>query len=133
MNRNNVILSGLIGLVGAVFTTAFCLFAVRQGWVSILVSNQFYAWGLFLFLAIFSVAEIPLMIYGIRRIAQSPDPRATSVALITNMFYVLFGAVYALPYILLTGRFGSGMVLAAFSIARFISAVVFLPYEKLRP
>jgi hypothetical protein len=91
-----------------------------------LVTRPLYGWGLFLFLLIFSVAEIPVMIFGIRRIASNTNPRANYVALLLNVGYVFFAAVYAAPLILLTGWLGLGTILAALSFVRFISGIVYL-------
>jgi hypothetical protein len=130
MKRNSVVITGLIGLIGAVILTALCLYTMAQGWISALLTNPTYVWGLFLFLAVFSVAEIPIMIFGMRRIATSANPKAKYVALLTNTGYTFFAAVYATPFILLTGYLWSGAAMASLSLARFISAVIFLPTEK---
>ena len=74
--------------------------------------------------------EIPIMIFGMRRIATSANPKAKYVALLTNTGYTFFAAVYATPFILLTGYLWSGVAMASLSLARFISAVIFLPTEK---
>ncbi len=126
MSRNSVILTGLVGLVGAVILTALCLFVMATELLPALVTRPLYGWGLFLFLLVFSVAEIPVMIFGIRRIATSANPRAKYVALLVNAGYVFFAAVYAVPFILLTGWLGLGTVLAALSFIRFISAIIYL-------
>jgi hypothetical protein len=130
MKRNSIVLTGLIGLFGAVVLTVFCLYIMAQGWIPTLLTNPTHVWGLFLFLAAFSVAEIPIMIFGIRRIAASANPKAKYVALLTTTGYTFFAAVYATPFILLTGYLWSGVAMAALSVARFISAVIFLPSEK---
>ena len=127
MSRNRIILTGLVGLVGAVILTILCLLVMVWKTLPVLVTNPIYVWGLWLFLLGFSVAEIPIMIFGIRRIAASANPRAKYVALLVNSGYPFFGAVYAAPFILLTGRFGLGTTLAALSFVRFASAVIFLP------
>jgi hypothetical protein len=130
MKRNSVVITGLIGLIGAVILTAFCLYTMAQGWIPKLLTDETYVWGLFLFLAVFSVAEIPIMIFAIRRIAASANPKAKYVALITNTGYTFFAAVYATPFILLTGYLWTGVAMASLSVARFISAIIFLPSEK---
>jgi hypothetical protein len=131
MSRNNLILTGLVGLVGAVFLTALSLWIINQGWLPILVTRPLYVWGLFLFLLAFSVVEIPVMLFGLRRIAASPNSRATSLVLLTNAGYIFFGAIYALPLILLTGRLGMGVALAALAVIRFFSSLYFLlPRER---
>lgn len=127
MSRSSIILTGLTGLSGAVILTALCLFIVMQGWIPLLLAQPAYIWGLFIFLAFFSIAEIPVMIVGIRRIAASFNPKARYVALVVNAGYTFFGAVYAAPFILLTGRGGPGLALAALSLVRLASAIIFLP------
>jgi len=66
------------------------------------------------------------MIFGIRRITASANPRAKYVALLVIAGYVFFAAVYAAPFILLTGWLGLGVALAALSLVRFITALVYL-------
>lgn len=130
MSRNAVLLTGLIGLVGAVAITAISLLVIIFDWIPILISRPLYVWLLFLFLAFFSVVEIPLMIYTIRRIVASENPKAKYVAWVTNVGYALFGAVYASPFILLTGRLGVGSALAALSFVRFLTAIFLLPAQE---
>ncbi|NJN95478.1 MAG: hypothetical protein HC875_15890 [Anaerolineales bacterium] len=126
MSRNNVILTGLIGLIGAVLVTALCLAVMRWAWLPVLVTNSLFGWAIFLFLLIFSVSEIPVMIVGMRRIAASANPKARYLALLLNCGYVFFGAVYAVPYILLTGGLALGALLASLSLVRFISSLIYL-------
>ncbi len=126
MSRNRLILTGLAGLAGAVILTALCLFLVIWDIIPVLMTRPVFAWGLFLFLLAFSVAEIPVMIFGIRRITASANPRAKYVALLVIAGYVFFAAVYAAPFILLTGWLGLGVALAALSLVRFITALVYL-------
>jgi hypothetical protein len=125
MSRLRVIVSGCIGLTGAVILTTLCLF-ITQGWLPVLLNSSIVVAALFLFLLAFSVAEIPVMIFGIRRIAASANPKASYLALLTTTGYVFFGAVYAAPFILLTGRVGLGVALASLSVVRFIIALIFL-------
>jgi hypothetical protein len=132
MTRINVVLTGLLGLIGAVIFTAFCILVMVQGWIpAILDSYPLMVWGLFLFLAVFSVAEIPVMIFGMRRMAASTHPRAKLIALVTNIGFTFFAAVYAAPFILLTGYLWAGVALAALSLARYVSAIIFLPTGQL--
>ncbi len=126
MSRFEVIASGAIGLIGAVVLTALCLL-IAQWWLPVLLTSPILVGGLFLFLIVFSLAEIPVMIFGIRRIATSVNPKARYLALLTTTGYILFGAVYAAPFILLTGRVGLGVALAGLSVVRFITALILLP------
>lgn len=127
MSRSSIILTGSIGLIAAIILTGFCLFVMAQEWIPTLIARQTYVWALCSFLIFFSVAEIPFMIFGIRRIAASANPKAKYVALVTNAGYTFFGAVYAAPFILLTGWLGLGIALAALSLLRFFTAIFFLP------
>jgi hypothetical protein len=127
MSRASIVLTGLVGLIGAVALTALCLFIMAQGWLPRLVSRPVFVWSIFLFLAFFSIVEIPLMIYAIRRLAVGANPKARYIALLTNVGYVFFAAVYAAPFILLTGGFWLGSALAMLSVARLIAAIIYLP------
>jgi len=127
MTRTSIALTGLVGLIGAVVVTGFCIYVVTQPWYPTIITNSSVILVLFLFLAVFSVAEIPIMIYGLRSIAASSNPRAGIIVLITTAGYTLFAAVYAAPFILLTGNLWAGVALAGLSLVRFISAVTFLP------
>lgn len=127
MSRSSVALTGLIGLIGAGIVTALCAWIVIQDMIPVLLNRPLYVWGLLGFLLFFSLAEIPVMIFGIRHITNSVNPRAKYVALLLTASYPLFAAVYAAPFILLTGRLIPGIALAAFSFVRFITAIIFLP------
>lgn len=127
MSRNNLLLTGIIGLVGAVIITALCFVVMIWQVIPVLVTRPVFVWATFLLLLIFSVSEIPVMIIGLRRIAASANSKARYVALLGNCGYVFFGAVYAVPFILLTGWLGLGALLALLSVVRFITAMIYLP------
>lgn len=126
MSRNSLILTGLIGLIAALALTALCFAVMRWEWIPVLVTGSMYGWAIFLFLLVFSVSEIPVMIIGMRRIAASANPKARYLVLLLNCGYVFFGAVYAAPYILLTGGLAFGGLLASLSLVRFISSLIYL-------
>jgi hypothetical protein len=134
MTRNSVILTGLIGLIGAIIITTLALLTVTWGWISPLLSQPLHVWGLFLFLLFFSVAEIPVMVFSMRRIVASVNPKAKYVVMLTNAGYTLFAGVYAAPFILLAGQSPleliSGAFMGALTFVRFISAVIFVPNAK---
>ena len=134
MTRTNVILTGLVGLLGAIVLTGFCLYVMSAGWIPALMTRPLFVWSIFGFLLFFSVAEIPVMTIGMRRIAGSPNPKAKVLALITNTGYTFFASVYAAPFILLTGhstlQLVAGAFLGALSAVRFITAVIFLPHVQ---
>ena len=91
-------------------------------------------WGLFLFLLVLSLLEIPVMILALRRMAVSSTPKANYVTMLTNMAYTFFAAVYAMRFILLAGatwqELLAGIGLALLSVVRFVTSLVFVPYEN---
>lgn len=130
ITRNNLIVTGLVGLFGAMLLMALCIIIVAQGWFPILLASSSLVWGLFLFLAVLSIAEIPVMIFGMRRILAEANPKAEYVILFTNAAYTFFAAAYAAPFILLTGGIWPGLALAGLTLARFASSITFLPQGK---
>ena len=134
MSRSNVIATGLVGVIGAIFLTAVCLFVISADLYTPPLSRWDYGLMLFLFLLFFSLLEIPMMVFSLRRMLDSVNPKAKYVAMFTNGAYTFFAAVYAAPFILLagdsTGKLVIGVGLSALCFVRFISTVVFLPDVK---
>jgi len=134
MTRSSVVWTGLLGLFGGVLLTLLCAAVMIQGWIPVLISRPLFVWALFLFLVTLSVLEIPVMVFSMRRMADSPNPRAKYVVQVTNVAYVSFAAVYAAPFLLLTGasqlEIAAGLFLGSLCFVRFISSVVFLPNAK---
>ena len=134
MSRSSVIATGLVGVTGAIFLTAVCLFVISADLYTPPLSRWDYGLMLFLFLLFFSLLEIPLMVFSLRRMLDSVNPKAKYVAMFTNGAYTFFAAVYAVPFILLagdsTGKLVIGVGLSALCFVRFISTVVFLPDVK---
>ena len=130
MTRTSVILTGLIGVVSALLLTGLCLAVMAGGYIPVILVRPLFVWGLFLFLLFFSVVEIPVMVMGMRRIAESDNPKARYLALVTNAGFTFFAAVYAAPFILLAGQstltLTAGALLGLLCIVRFITAVIFL-------
>ena len=134
MTRGNLIFSGLLGLFGSLLLTAVSVVVMVQGYIPVLLQNTLLVWGLFLFLLVLSVLEIPVMIFALRRMAVSTTPRANYVVMLTNMAYTFFAGVYAAPFILLTGatwqELLAGIGLGLLTVGRFLTSLVFVPYEK---
>lgn len=131
MTQRSVVLTGLAGVVGALFLTGLCLAIMVSDLIPVILMRPMFVWGLFLFLLFFSVVEIPVMIAGLRRIAESENPRARYIALFTNAGYTFFAGVYAVPFILLAGgstlTLAAGTLLGLLTFARFTTSVIFLP------
>ncbi len=109
----------LAGAVGLVLSLLF--YAVATGleafWPRPL---SLFPLSLIIGIALFgiSIAEIPVMVFGIRQMAKSAPPL---LSLLLAGFYVAFGSVYAALMLFLTGAREWGSALAALCLARFIS------------
>ena len=89
------------------------------GWLS---------WLFLGFLLLFSLAEIPVMIFGMRHMGDSDSGKR--LATLVNVAFTFFAAVYAVPFLLLTGRVGIGLALAALSLVRFAGVLWFVPRDS---
>ncbi len=119
--RRDLVVFGAIGLSAAVaiYLTASAI-AAR---IPILVQGSIGVAIVFAILLAISLAEMPLMLFGLRQMARSTaTPRALLIGTFT--VYVMFASVYAAIFVLLTGEFAWGLVLAALSVARFASGAL---------
>jgi hypothetical protein len=122
--RSQLALSGGLGVLGGVALTGGAVFLLRDLIAAPLVSGM-GTWLLLLFLLFFSLAEIPLMILGMRHMIKGVSGRR--LAVVTNVAFTFFAAIYALPVLLLTARVDIGLALAALSLVRLAGAVLFVP------
>ena len=128
VNRTDVVIAAGIGLLLGALIAALGLIA-RQVWLpAALFPQSLIAWVMFLMLGAFSLAEIPVMIFGIRKMTESGRPTTLKVALFTVGAFVTFAAVYALPNLLLTSSrvLWMGATLTALTLLRFAASVLFL-------
>lgn len=113
-------LAGILGLgLGiAIFAGA----SVLSTLVPILLRARLVVILAFVFLLVLSVIEIPVMIVALRQLARS---KSTSPRLVWATFaiFVMFAAVYAAIFVLLTGETGWGITLAALCLVRFAGGV----------
>ena len=122
--RSRLALSGGLGVLGGVALTGGALFLLGDLRPAPLVSG-IGIWLLLLFLLFFSLAEIPLMILGMRHMVKGAS--GGRLVVVTNAAFTLFAAIYALPVLLLTTRVYIGLALAALSLVRFVGALLFVP------
>ena len=73
----------------------------------------------------FSLAEIPVMVFALRRLLIERQGNR-GVVLALNALYVFFAAVYGLPVLLLTGSLGWGLALCGLGAVRLASSLLFL-------
>ena len=130
MSRNKVLTSGGLGLAVCLLGTALAWLIRRwlppwPDWFNL----PLLAWGVFLFFIILALLEIPIMVYGLRKIAAGKSPRSPTISLIGQGIYVAFPLVYALPNLLVTdpSLIWLGLVISLTSFLRLISGLIFLP------
>ena len=122
--RSQLALSGGIGLAGGVALMGGALFLLGRTGLEPLVKG-WVAWLLLAGVLGFSLAEIPMMVFGMRQMADSAS--GSRLIVVTNVAFTSFAAVYAVPFLLLTGRVGVGIALAGLGLVRFVSALWFVP------
>jgi len=117
-------LSGALGVLGGAALIGGAVFLSQRTGFKPLVTG----WGIWLllgFLLMFSLAEIPMMVFGLRRMTRRAS--AGWLAVLTNAAFTFFAAFYAAPLILLTGRVWIGVALAGLGLVRCVSALWFVP------
>lgn len=127
IQRNQLAVSGAFGLVAGAALMGGALFLWQRVSPRPLVTG-WLTWPLLGFLLVFSLAEIPLMIFGMKYVGSSASRKRLVVMI--NVVYTFFAAAYAAPFLLLTGRVGIGLALAALGMVRFLGALWFVPGDS---
>jgi hypothetical protein len=125
-SRNCQWLSGLFGLALAALLTIGVVGVVRVGLPPLIVSET-GRFVLLLFVLFFSLVEIPLMIFALRKLVTASTGPWVLAA--THAAFVFFAAFYAAPYTLLTGQVGVGLALSSLSILRLTASIVFVSMQ----
>jgi hypothetical protein len=123
--RLRLLLSGLGGLLACGLLTAASVCLVSEGIIAILLPHKVIALLLALILGAFSLAEIPMMVYAMRRLLVERRGNYGFV-LGMNALFVFFAAVYGAPVLLLTGSLILGLTLCGFGIVRFFASLLFV-------
>jgi hypothetical protein len=123
--RLHLVLSGLAGLLACGLLTAASLWLVSEGIIPILLPYRVPALLLALILGAFSLAEIPIMVYAMRRLLVE-RPGNYGFVLGMNALFVFFAAVYGVPVLLLTGSLALGLALCSLGIVRFAASLLFI-------
>jgi len=135
-SRTKVIVSGGVGLALCLFLLAVSipLHHLLQPALPPFFSQPIIAWGIFLFCLSLALLEIPLMVYGLRKVAEGASARTPAITLLGIGVFVFFPIIYALPNLLLTrrGLVWLGVIIAATSLLRFGSSIIFLPVTTTR-
>jgi hypothetical protein len=123
--RRNLLLSGLLGLLISGLLVITAVWIVERG---ILLPLLPYPIAILLFaviLAGFSLAEIPVMVFAMRRLAIERGGNQGALFSL-NALYVSFASVYGVPIVLLTGSTGWGLAISALALVRFVSSLLFV-------
>ena len=123
--RRNLLLSGIGGLLASLLLAATSSWLVTSGVLSPPLPYRLVAWLLVVILGVFSLAEIPVMVFAMRRLSIECTGNPRLVAGL-NALYVFFAAVYGAPVGLLTGSVGWGLALSALSVVRLGTSLLFV-------
>jgi len=121
--RHGLLLSGLGGLFvcGLLFGVAAWL--VTSGVVRAPLPYRSVTLLFALVFGVFSLAEIPMMVFTMRRLViERPGNMRPVLGL--NALYVSFAAIYGLPVLLFTGSLTGGLALCALGSVRFITSLI---------
>jgi hypothetical protein len=123
--RRNLLLSGLAGLLSSGLLTVVAVWLITANIIQILLPYPAVALLLALVFGGFSVAEIPMMIFVMRRLIV--ERRGNDrIVLGLNALFVFFAAVYGAPVLLLTGSLGWGLALCGLAIIRLLGSLLFV-------
>jgi hypothetical protein len=123
--RRNLLLSGLIGLLTCALVTAVATWLVTSATIKPPLSLPAVTLLLALIFGGFSVAEIPMMVFAMRRLVVEREGNY-GVVIGLNALYVFFAAVYAIPVLLITGSVGWGLALCALAPIRLTASQMFV-------
>lgn len=130
--RRGLLWTGLAGLLTAGLAAALAAWLVSSGRIKPPLSYPALTLLLAAVFGAFSLAEIPVMVVALRRLAvERAGNRGVVLAL--NALYVFFAAVYGLPVLLLTGSLGWGLALCGLSIVRLASSLAFVRQAEQDP
>jgi hypothetical protein len=131
--RRDLLLTGLGGLLLAALLSAGATWLVTSHTVTPPLPYPLLTWTLAAIFCTFSLAEIPLMVYAMRRLEVERRPAAAGTGLGNrpavlglNALYVLFAAVYGVPVMLFTGSLGVSLALCSLAVVRLVASVLFV-------
>ena len=123
--RRNLLLAGIGGLLASLLLAALSSWLVTSGVLSPPLPYRLVTWLLVIILGVFSLAEIPVMIFAMRRLSAERTGNLRLVAGL-NAVYVFFAAVYGAPVGLLTGSVDWGLALSTLSMVRLVTSLLFV-------
>jgi hypothetical protein len=121
--RCSLLLTGLSGLLGCALLSVAAAWLVATGVIRAPLPYQSVVLLFALVFSAFSVAEIPMMVFTMRRLVVE-RPANNRIVLGLNALFVFFAAVYGVPVLLFTGNLSWGLALCALGMVRFIASLV---------
>jgi hypothetical protein len=118
--RSQLALSGLAGIVGGAALMGGALFVSQRSGLTPLITGR-GTLALLGFVLFFSLGEVPMMLFALRRLAGSAG--GARPAILTNAAFTFFGAVYAASFLLLTGQVEVSLALAGLCLVRLAGAL----------
>jgi hypothetical protein len=130
--RGRLLVSGLVGLVACASLAAFASWLVTGGGFKAPLPYPAVTWLFGLVFGGISLAEIPMMIFAMRRLLVERKGNYAFV-LGLNALFVFFAAVYGTPVLLFTASLAWGLALCALGIVRFVSSLLFVRESDPKP
>jgi hypothetical protein len=118
--------AGLAGLAGGAALTILAVWAATSNVLPRIVPPGAASWALLGLALLFSLAELPLMVFALRRMAGHVPQR---LLVLTMAVFVFFAAFYAAPFTLLTGLVLPGVALAGLCLVRLACVLIFVPEQ----
>jgi hypothetical protein len=125
MFRYHLLLSGLGGLAANAALAAVTAWLIGSGVIRAPLPYDSVTLLISIIFAGLSLAEIPMMVLAMRRLAaERPNNHAFVLGL--NAIFCFFAAVYGVPVLLLTGSIVPGLALCALGVLRLIASLLFV-------
>ena len=123
--RRNLLLAGLGGLLVGGLLAAISAWLISSGIVRPPLSHPAVTLTTVLIFGGFSLAEIPMMVFAMRRLILE-RPGNYRIVMGLNTLYVFFAAVYGVPVLLLAGSITWGLILCNLGLVGLVTSLVFV-------
>lgn len=123
--RLNLCLSGMGGLVACFLLAGLSAWLIRGHVIRPLLPHPLVTLLCVLVFGAFSLAEVPLMLFTLRRLTAE-QRGSLRVVYGLNGLYISFAAVYGAPVLLLTGNLAAGLCLCGLGTLRFATSLIWV-------
>jgi hypothetical protein len=123
--RLRLLVTGVLGLLACAGLAGLASGLVATGLLRPPLPYRPLTVALVVILGGFSLVEVPLMVFTLRRLAMERSGNEGAV-LGLHALYVCFAGVYGAPVPLLTGNLTWGLILSALAMPRLIASLLFV-------